>query len=169
MPDDNTDNPYAPPELVDEMPIVVKAEPSMFYKVTHAFFLVWAVPMCLYYALSPFWYDILYGWEHAMALVIIHVISLVFVIAYIGMVFDKIWAFGLCTIYLILLVVQPFFMAYSSSQEEDGFDGFPLAIAFGWTLYAVSISVSSLILFILSLTQHHKLRVSKALRLNTNP
>ena len=169
MPDDNVDNPYAPPELVDEMPIVVKAEPSMFYKVTHAFLLVWAVPMFLYCIFIPFVFlgTTAPGW----VFVAIYAVTFPFVVACIGMIFHKIWAFALCVVYSLLWVAQPFVVTDSTPEDGSGppFEGLYVLAEFAIALYGIPVLVSSLILFILSLKQHHKLRASKALRLNTNP
>jgi hypothetical protein len=72
------------------------------YVVLHISLLVWAIPVLLLNLASPFLFDFLFlhdFLEYAPILALIHAFALVFVITYVGMVYRKVWAFGLCAIH----------------------------------------------------------------------
>jgi hypothetical protein len=143
VPDDNRDNPDAPPAPVEEMPIMVKPEPSALYLELYISLLVWAIPMFLYSLLIPFPF---WGNVPLWGLVLIHGITLPFVVAYIGMIFHKIWAFALSVIYSGLWVAQPFIMTESTPGEGPPFEGLYVLMEFAIALYGVPVLVLSLIL-----------------------
>ena len=149
MTGDNTDNPYAPPEPVEEeTPYVVETNLSTLYRVLHFALLTWAVPMFLYFLLNPilFWCTAPLG-----VFVLVQAIAFPFVVAYIGMMFHKIWAFVLCVIYACLwTVVQPIITTDADNfppGEELPFEGLFVVSAF----YGVSVLVLSLILLAMTL------------------
>ena len=153
MTGDNNDNPYAPPMPVEEMPILVKPEPSALYLVLYLSLMVWAIPMFLYSLLIPFPF-----WCVApLGAVLIHAVTLPFVVAYIGMIFHKKWAFALCLIYSCLWVAQPF---VTESPEDSPFEGLYVLIEFAIALYGVPVLVLSLIL--LAMTLRRKLHKHQA-------
>jgi len=148
MTDDNTDNPYAPPVPVEEeTPYVVETNPSTLCFILLALLLVWAVPMFLYCLIIPFAFP-------SELIVLAFVITYPFVVAYIGMMFHKLWAFVLCAIYAFLWVAQPF-LTESTPGEGPPFEGLYVLMEFAIALYGVPVLVLSLIL--LALTMKRKL------------
>ena len=154
MPDDHADNPCVPQELVEE-----EIVPSPLYGPVHIMLLAWAVPMFLLNLLISFiLFDAYLSEEFTLTLILFHASAIAFVVAYIGMFFRKAWAFGLCTISMWLWVAL-FFIELCFPQEEYVEIGpvFPgtlllgLFIIFAVPLYTLSISVLSLILWVLSL------------------
>ena len=84
--------------------------------------------------------------------VLVCTIAFPFVAAYIGMIFHKLWAFVLCTIYAFLWVAQPF-LTESTPGEGPPFEGLYVLVASAIALYGVPVLVLSLILLAMTLKQ----------------
>lgn len=117
-----SDNPYVPPK-----PDIEELTPDSC-STARVMLSFLAVPMFLYYLGSPFFIASMLHEKASWLVVIVFVWiwAYVFVIAYIAMLFRKIWGYFLCAVYAGLWTAQPFLAAYQPEAPDGAgppFDG----------------------------------------------
>lgn len=102
---DIDDNPYAPPETIEETPVEKEAKSARLLGFFHFALVVLATPPFLYCLASPLLLEYRSGWQHARAFL--------FVVGYTGLFFHKKWAYWFCVIVSCTWMVQTFYAAFA--------------------------------------------------------